>query len=44
MLQVALESRLFLTKRGVDLSGEQRTKTRTALEFFTQRQEAGAEA
>jgi hypothetical protein len=44
MLQVALESRLFLTKRGVDLSGEQQTKTRTALEFFTQRQEAGAEA
>jgi hypothetical protein len=44
MLQVALESRLFLTKRGVDLSGEQQTKTRTALEFFTQRREDGAEA
>jgi hypothetical protein len=43
MLQVALESRLFLTKRGVDLSGEQQTKTRTALEFFTQRQETAAE-
>jgi hypothetical protein len=36
MFQVALESRLFLTKRGVDLTGEQQTKTRTALEFFTQ--------
>jgi hypothetical protein len=37
MFRVALESRLFLTKRGVDLTGEQQTKTRTALEFFTQR-------
>jgi hypothetical protein len=37
MFQVALDSRLFLTKRGVDLTGEQQTKTRTALEFFTQR-------
>ena len=36
MVQVALETRLFLTKRGVDLSGEQQTKTRTALEFFSQ--------
>jgi hypothetical protein len=37
MLKVAAETRLFLTKRGVDLSGEQQTKTKTALEFFTQR-------
>jgi hypothetical protein len=37
MLQTAVETRLFLSKRGVDLSGEQQTKTRTALEFFTQR-------
>ena len=33
--QIATESRAFLTARGVDLSGEQQTKTRTALEFFT---------
>jgi len=32
--QVATESRLFLKKAGVDLSGEQQTKTKTALEFF----------
>ena len=34
-LQVAAESRAFLAERGVDLEGEQQTKTRTALEFFT---------
>ena len=33
--QVAAEARAFLMERGVDLSGEQQTKTRTALEFFT---------
>src|SRR5262249_2213629 len=32
--QVAAEARAFLTGRGVDLSGEQQTKTRTALEYF----------
>jgi hypothetical protein len=32
--QVAAEGRAFLASRGVDLSGEQQTKTRTALEFF----------
>jgi hypothetical protein len=32
--QVAAESRAFLHDRGVDLSGDQQTKTRTALEFF----------
>ena len=32
--EVAAEARAFLTSRGVDLSGEQQTKTRTALEFF----------
>src|SRR5215216_1611646 len=37
MYKVALETRQFLTKRGVDLSGEQQAKTRTALEFFSQR-------
>ena len=35
MFQVAVESRAFLASRGVDLSGEQQTKTRTALEFFS---------
>jgi hypothetical protein len=37
MFQVAAESRAFLTSRGVDLSGEQQTKTRTALKFFAER-------
>jgi len=32
---VAAETRAFLGERGVDLSGEQQTKTRTALEFFS---------
>src|SRR5262245_51425967 len=32
--QVAAETRAFLSERGVDLFGEQQTKTRTALEFF----------
>ena len=32
--QVAAETRAFLSERGVNLSGEQQTKTRTALEFF----------
>ena len=31
---MAAESRAFLEARGVNLSGEQQTKTRTALEFF----------
>jgi hypothetical protein len=33
--QVAAELRAFLTERGVDLYGEQQTKTRTALEYFS---------
>jgi hypothetical protein len=33
--QVAAESRAFLAARGVDLSGEQHTKTKTALEYFS---------
>jgi hypothetical protein len=32
---VAAESRAFLTARGIDLSGDQHTKTKTALEFFS---------
>jgi hypothetical protein len=35
--QVAAETRAFLSGRGVDLSGEQQTKTRKALEFFSGR-------
>jgi hypothetical protein len=33
-LEVAVESRAYLGAKGVDLGGEQTTKTRTALEFF----------
>jgi len=33
--QAAAELRAFLGSKGVDLSGEQQTKTRTALEFFS---------
>ena len=33
--QVATESRVYLSQHGIDLSGEQQTKTRTALEFFS---------
>lgn len=35
--QVAVETRAFLRGRGIDLSGEQQTKTKKALEFFSQR-------
>jgi hypothetical protein len=34
--QVAAEARAYLSSRGVDLSSEQQTKTRTALEFFAE--------
>jgi hypothetical protein len=33
--QVAAEARAYLSERGVNLAGEQQTKTRTALEFFS---------
>jgi hypothetical protein len=33
-LEVAVEGRAFLVSKGVDLGGEQTTKTRTALAFF----------
>ena len=33
--QVATEAEVFLSEHGIDLSGEQQTKTRTALEFFS---------
>jgi len=32
--EVAAEARVYLGQHGIDLSGEQQTKTRTALEFF----------
>ena len=32
--EVAAETRAFLAGRGVDLGGEQQTKTKTALEYF----------
>jgi hypothetical protein len=35
--QVAAETRAFLNGRGVDLAGKQETKTRKALEFFSER-------
>lgn len=36
-VRTAVETRTFLAKHGVDFSGDQQTKTRTALEFFAQR-------
>jgi hypothetical protein len=36
--QVAAETKAYLAQYGIDLSGEQQTKTRTALEFFTKLQ------
>jgi hypothetical protein len=33
--QVAAEGRAYLSRKGVDLEGEQQTKTRRALEYFT---------
>jgi hypothetical protein len=38
--QVAAEARAFLMERGVNLSGEQQTKTRTALEFYSKQARA----
>jgi hypothetical protein len=35
--QVAAEARAFLAGRGIDLSGDQQTKTRKALQFFAKR-------
>jgi hypothetical protein len=35
--QVAAETRAFLAQHGIDLSGEQETKTKKALEFFSKR-------
>ena len=40
--QVAAEARAYLAGHGVDLSGDQQTKTRTALEYFSTRLTDGA--
>jgi hypothetical protein len=42
--QVAAELRAFLLERGVDVSGEQETKTRKALRYFTRAAQADAKA
>jgi hypothetical protein len=39
--QVAAETRAFLVRHGVDLSGEQETKTRKALEYFARERAEG---
>lgn len=41
---VAAETRAFLAKQGVDLSGEQQTKTSTALAFFSRNLKATTDA
>jgi len=41
--QVAAESRAFLATNGVDLSGEQETKTRKALGYFARNRAAAQE-
>ena len=38
--QIAAETRAFLTQKDIDLSGEQETKTKKALEFFSERLQA----
>lgn len=42
--QVVAEVRAYLAERGVPLTGEQQTKTRTALEFFARQRQAEAAA
>jgi hypothetical protein len=42
-LSVAVASRMFLHDRGVEISGEQPTKTRTALEYFSKHVPATAQ-
>jgi hypothetical protein len=39
--QAAAETRAFLSSRGIDLAGEQQTKTRTAMEFFSKQLASG---
>jgi hypothetical protein len=40
MFDVAMKSRAFLAKQGVNISGEQQTKTKTALQFFSKQLKA----
>ena len=39
---VALQTKAFLAERGIDLSGKQQTKTRTALNFYSKELKAAA--
>ena len=39
--QVAAESKAFLTEKGIDLTGEQETKTKKALQYFSRQLRAG---
>ena len=41
--QVAAETRTFLTQSGVDLTGEQQTKTKKALEYFSRKLQADSD-
>ncbi len=41
--QVAAETRAFLSQRGVDLTGEQQTKTKKALVYFSKRLKADSD-
>jgi hypothetical protein len=43
-LQVAAETRAFLTGRGVDLTGVQQTKTRKSLRYFSKQTTEAASA
>jgi hypothetical protein len=40
MVDTAVEARSFLSERGVDLSGDQQTKTKAALRFFSKQLQA----
>jgi hypothetical protein len=42
--QVATEARLYLKKAGLELAGDQQTKTKAALEFFQKQLATGAES
>ena len=41
--QVAAETRAFLTQKGVDVTGEQETKTKKALQYFSKRLKADSD-
>jgi hypothetical protein len=43
-VQTALEARLYLTGHGLDVSGEQQTKTKSALEYFSRLLKQGQES